>query len=143
MARGRTRWMTVGLAVGLALAWFAPAVAQTSKKATETPALRQEFEGFITKFRAALKANDPAAVAGMAKLPFMGDPAIADAAQFRAKTYATDFGPKQRTCLQRGKPVYDRDGLNNDNYFIFCGEAIYVFTKTPQGFLLTDIGVND
>ncbi|MEJ1161859.1 hypothetical protein [Prosthecomicrobium sp. N25] len=135
--------MKAGLAVALGLVLLAPAAAQTPKKAAEPAALRQEFEGFIAKFRAALKANDPAAVAGMSKLPFMGDTAIADVAQFRTKVYAVSFGAKQRTCLQRGKAVYDRDGLNNDNYVLFCGEALYVFTKTPQGFLLTDIAAND
>jgi len=45
--------------------------------------------------------------------------------------------------FQRGKAVYDRDGENNDNFFIFCGEDIFTFTKTPAGFLFTEIGVND
>jgi hypothetical protein len=48
-----------------------------------------------------------------------------------------------RTCIQRGKAIYDRDQLNNDNYFIFCGQLIFVFTRTPAGFLFTEIGVND
>ncbi|MEY9641260.1 hypothetical protein ABIF66_009514 [Bradyrhizobium japonicum] len=63
--------------------------------------------------------------------------------QFRAKTYPTSFTPKNRACIQRGKAVYDRDQENNDNYFVFCGELIFVFTKTPAGFLFTDVGAND
>ena len=39
--------------------------------------------------------------------------------------------------------VYDRDQQNNENYFIFCGELIFGFTKTPAGCLFTEIGMND
>ncbi len=126
-----------------ALLNLAPAVAQTPKKAVASPALQKEFDGFIEKFRAALKANDPTAVASMTRLPFMNDKAISDAAQFRAKTYATFFTAKSRACIQRGKAIDDRDQENNDNYFVFCGEDIFVFTKTPAGFLFTDISAND
>ena len=44
------------------------ALAQAPKKAVASPALQKEFDGFIAKFRAALKANDSAAVAGMTRL---------------------------------------------------------------------------
>jgi hypothetical protein len=133
------------LVLAAALVPLAPAFAQAPKKkdAVASPALQKEFGGFIGKFRAALKANDSAAVAGMTKLPFMADASIGDAAQFRAKTYPSTFTAKNRTCLQRGKAVYSRDGLGMDNYFIFCGDLIFVFTKTPEGFLFTETGMND
>ena len=89
-----------------ALVNLAPAVAQ-AKNAVASPAVQKEFDGFIGKFRAALKANDSAAVAGMTRLPFMNDKAIGDAAQFRAKTYPTEFTAKNRACIQRGKAVFD------------------------------------
>lgn len=125
------------------LVFMAPALAQAPKKGVATPALQKEFDGFIAKFRAALKANDAAAVAGMTKLPYEADTSIRDAAQFRARIYRESFTAKNRACLQRGKAVYDRDPQNNDNYFIFCGELIFVFTRTPAGFLFSDIGMND
>jgi hypothetical protein len=142
-------WLRIVLAA--ALVQLAPAFAQgpkdapknTPKNAVASPALQKEFDGFIAKFRAALKANDSAAVAGMARLPFMNDDAIRDAAQFREKIYKSDFTAKNRACLQRAKSVYDRDGENNDAFFIFCGEQIFVFTNTPAGFLFTDIAAND
>ena len=134
-------WLRIVLAA--ALVHLAPAFAQAPKKAVASPALQKEFDGFITKFRAALKANDSAAVAGMTRLPFMNNASIRDAAQFREKVYKPDFTAKNRACIQRGKAVYDRDQENNDNYFIFCGENIFVFTKTPAGFLFTEVGVND
>ena len=126
-----------------ALVHLAPAFAQAPKKAVASPALQKEFAGFIEKFRAALKANDSAAVAGMTRLPFMQDASTRDAAQFREKVYKRDFTAKKRACIQRAKAVYARDGENNDNFFIFCGEDIFTFTKTPAGFLFTEIGVND
>lgn len=129
-----------GLVLAIALTQLSPAFAQAPKQAVASPALQQEFNGFIVKFRAALKANDSAAVAGMTRLPFEGGK---DVAQFRAKAYPANFTSKNRTCLQRGKAVYDRDQLNNDNYFIFCGSNIFIFTKTPTGFLFTEVGEND
>lgn len=125
------------------LALPAPAVAQAPKEATASPALQKEFDAFIARFRAALKANDSAAVAGMTQLPSQYDRSARDAAQFRARTYPRDFTPENRACIQQGRAVYDRDGLNNDNFLIFCGELIFVFTKTPLGFLFTEVGMND
>ncbi len=120
----------------------APAFAQ-AKDAKAPVAVQKEFDAFLTKFRAAVKANDAAAIAGLARLPFQGDASVRDAAQFSAKIHRTYFTAKNRACLQRGKAEYERDGEKNDNYFIFCGELIFTFTKTPTGFLFTDIGVND
>lgn len=117
------------------------AVAQAPKKAAA--AVQTEFDGFITKFRAALKANDLAAVAGMTKLPFMGEKAYGDAAQFGAKAYPEFFTSKSRGCIGRTKAVYDRDGENNDTFHVICGESIFTFTRTPAGFLFTDVGMND
>jgi hypothetical protein len=39
--------------------------------------------------------------------------------------------------------VYDRDQEGNENYFVFCGQDMFVFTKTPAGFLFTEVGVAD
>jgi hypothetical protein len=131
------------IVLATALVSLAPAVAQAPKKAVASAALQKEFDGFIEKFRAALRTNDSAAVAGMTRLPFMNDSAIRDAAQFRAKSYPTWFTAKNRACIQRGKAVYDRDQENHDNYAVFCGEDIFGFTKTPAGFLFTAVDAND
>ena len=132
------------IVLAAALIQLAPAFAQAApKNAVASPALQKEFDGFIGKFRAALKANDSAAVAGMTRLPFMNDGSIRDAAQFHEKIYKREFTAKKRACIQRAKAVYGRDGENNDNFFIFCGEDIFTFTKTPAGFLFTEIGLND
>jgi len=131
------------IVLATALVSVAPAVAQAPKKMVASPALQKEFDDFIAKFRAALSANDSAAVAGMTRLPFMNDKAIRDAAQFRAKTYATSFTAKNRACIQRAKAVYDRDDEKNDYYSVTCGEDYFVFTRTPAGFLFTDMGADD
>ena len=134
----------LGIVLAAALVHLAPAVAQAPKKAVASPAVQKEFENFIGKFRVALKANDSAAVADMTRLPYMNDSAIGDAAQFREKVYKRDFTAKNRACIQHGKAVYDRDGDNNDSFSIFCPkDYIFVFTRTPAGFLFTDVAVND
>lgn len=131
------------LLIAAALASLAPALAQAPAKAVASAAVQKEFGEFIGKFRAALKANDPVAIAAMTKLPYMADAAISDAAQFRAKAWPRDFGAKSRACLQRTKPVYDRDGNRNEIYAIACGGSIFTFTKAPAGFQLTDVDVAD
>ena len=132
-----------GLVIAAALASLTPALAQAPGKAVASTAVQKEFEDFIAKFRAALKANDPATVAAMTKLPYMGDASIADAAQFRAKVWPSDFNAKNRACLQRTKPVYDRDGARNEVYAIACGGSIFTFTRTSAGFQLTDVDIAD
>ena len=129
----------------VALMLLAPAcaLAQAPKNPTPPRETQAAFDGFIAKFRAALKANYSATVAGMTKLPFMGEKTNSDAAQFRANAYPQFLTAKNRACLQKKKAVYDRDGDGNDNFFIFCGESIFTFTKTPSGFLFTDVGAND
>ena len=137
--------MNILFRVVLASALMGPALAfaQAPKEAVPPPAVQAEFDGFIAGFRKALKANDSAAIAGMTQLPFMGDKAYSTAAQFQDKGYREFLPAKDRACIQRKKAVYDRDGENNDNYFIFCGERIFTFTRTPAGFLFTDVSVND
>ena len=130
------------IVLATALVNLAPVVAQ-AKDPVASPAVQKEFDGFIEKFRAALKANDSAAVAGMTQLPFMNDKEIRDAAQFGAKTYRTSFTAKNRACLQRSKARYEREEDKTDTYYIFCYEDIFVFTKTPAGFLFTEVGAND
>lgn len=121
------------------------AFAQTTKPAAPPPAVQKEFDAFLAKFRAALKANDSAAVASMTRLPLEStrDAPSRNAAEFRSKAYPMIFTARTRACLQRTKPEYDRDPDKNDNYMIFCGEEIYVFTRTPAGFRFVEIGVND
>ncbi|MGE7473126.1 hypothetical protein ACQKLX_27110 [Bosea sp. NPDC003192] len=132
-----------GLVIAAALASLAPAFAQAPRKAIASPAVQKEFDGFIGKFRAALTANDAMAVAAMTRLPYMADASISNAAQFRAKAWPQDFTAKNRTCLQRTKPVYDRDGAGNEVYAIACGGSIFTFTKTASGFQLTDVDIAD
>lgn len=132
------------LSLVLAATLATPAIAAPAPKdPVASPELQKEFASFIEKFRAAVKANDPDAVAGMSKMPFVNHTDMRSAAEFRDKVYKTNFTPKVRACIQRAKAVYDRDGDNNDNFFIFCGDEIYIFTKTPAGFQFTEIGVND
>ena len=134
----------LGILFAAALVYLAPAFVQAApKEAVASPALQREFDDFIAKFRAALKANDSAAVAGMTQLPFMNDDSIRDAAQFREKIYKPKFTAKTRACIQRSKAIYSRDGEKNDSYGIFCGDDIFTFTKTPAGFLFTNVDAND
>jgi hypothetical protein len=98
-----TKRLSIALLLGAAMAIHASA--QIQKDATASPALQKEFDGFIARFRAALKANDSAAVAGMTQLPFQNSSSVRDAAQFHAEIYRHDFTAKNRACIRRRKAV--------------------------------------
>lgn len=122
---------------------FAPALAQAPKTAEAPVALHREFDAFLAKFRAALKANDPSAVAGLTQLPFMKNDYYGDVTQFPAKGYPNLFPPEVRKCIAGSNASYERDQEGNDSFHISCGEEIFVFTKTQRGFLFTAVDMND
>ncbi len=104
--------------------------------------IQKEYDQFIVKFRDALKANDGTGVMEMTKFPFYSGE-MRDAAYFRKNVYAKLFPPKARTCIARGKGVYDRAPNGEDNFTIFCGQDTFLFTRTPGGFRFAEVGVND
>lgn len=121
----------------------APQAAATPKQAVASPEVQKEFAGFIANFRGALKANDAKAVASLTKMPFLSHTDMYDAAAFQNKVYKKEFTAKTRACIERSKALYDRAPDKSESYSIFCGEEIFTFTRTPEGFLFTEIGAND
>ncbi len=110
---------------------------------TRVPAdIQKDYDQFIAKFRDALKANNAAAVTEMTKFPFYWNE-MRDADYFRKNIYGKVFTAKVRNCIARGKGVYDRSPQGNDNFTIFCGEELFLFTRTPNGFRFEEGGVND
>ena len=141
-----------GLLIAAALLNLSPALvapahaapqAATPKQAVASPDVQKEFASFIASFRAALKSNDAKAVASLTKMPFLSHTDMYDAVAFKNKVYKKEFTAKIRTCIERSKALYDRAPDKSESYSIFCGEEIFTFTRTPEGFLLTEIGVND
>jgi len=129
------------------LAFFLGAVVigaiTSTAHAQRAPAdIQRDYDQFITKFRGALKANDGAAVTEMTKFPFYSGE-MRDAAYFHKNIYGKIFTPKVRNCIMRGKGVYDRAPNGEDNFTVFCGEELFLFTKTPTGFRFAEAGVND
>lgn len=143
----------IACALGMSLpAMFLPgalvlgslAVAATTSEAQAQRArapsdIQKQFDEFIAKFRVALKANDADAVTGMTRFPFYWD-AMRDAAHFRQNLYAKIFTPKIRNCLARTRSYYDRAQNGDDNFTLICGEDLFLFTRTPAGFLFAEIG---
>lgn len=115
----------------------------SSAQAQRAPAdIQKDYDAFIAKFRVALKANDAAAVTGMTKLPFHAGE-MREADYFRANLYGKIFTPKVRACLQRARGVYDRAPDGSENFTAFCGEEMFIFTRTKDGFKFAETGVND
>lgn len=104
--------------------------------------VQKEYDQFITKFREALKANNGDAVTQMTKFPFYWNE-MRDAAYFRKNLYGKVFTSKIRNCIARGKGAYARDPEGTENFTIFCGDDLFLFAKTPDGFRFLEIGVND
>lgn len=131
------------LMIAAALLSLASSALAAPKEPVASPEVQKEFAAFIEKFRTALKANDPKAVVGLTKLPFLSHTNEYDAAAFQAKVYKKEFTAKTRACIQRSKAVYERSPDNSGAYLIFCGEEIFRFTRTSTGFLFAEIGDND
>lgn len=124
----------------LCLAITAPAAqAQSSRAPAE---VQKSYDRFIVAFLAALKANDAAAVAELTQFPFHWNE-MRDAAYFRQNIYAKIFTRKARDCIARGRGYYARDGAGKHNFTIVCGEDLYLFTGTPDGFRFLETGMND
>lgn len=104
--------------------------------------IQKDYDLFIARFRGALKANDAAAITAMTRMPFYWGE-MRDAAYFQKNLYGKIFTPKVRSCLARGKGVYARNPQGEADYTLFCGEALFLFTRTPDGFRFIEEGVND
>ena len=120
-----------------------PVLAQDKYKAP--PAIQAEFNTFIAKFRAAVKANDGAAVASMTRLPFLHMSDQYDEPAFRKQVYPKLFTSRIRSCLQREKGVYALDGEGNHSYSLFCDHTIFLMAKDKNAteFKFAETGPDD
>ena len=128
MKAGRKILPRLLLAFFLAVLLLQPAAGQAVQK-------KETFARFWTRFKAALAKDDRQAVASMTK--FLGD----------NSTYLTDKEfldqwyvelRRERRCFAREKPVKDQN-----NYMIFCGERIFLFSLIDGEWKFTEIGAND
>jgi hypothetical protein len=117
-----------------------PAAAQAQDRAPAQ--VQKEYDVFIAGFRAALKANDRAAVTAMTRFPFYWNE-MKDAVYFEKNLYGKVFTPKVRNCLARARGYYTRDPQGTDTFTHICGESLFLFSRTPEGFRFIEEGVND
>ena len=100
------------------------------------------FKAFWAKFTAAMDKGDAKTTAKLVKFPQpIGTPDIT-AANF-ADRWKELLPPKVRKCLAKAKPVSDKDGDGKPYYAATCDETYFVFSKTGDQWLLSDIGPND
>ena len=117
------------------------ATAMTTSSLAAAPPPSDGFAAFYKLFSAAVAKDDQKALAGFTVLSGALDPDDHPTfAQFH-KRYLT---PKERRCLANAKPERDIDGTGAVNYFVFCGQLIYGFTKpSAAGWRLTDLSPAD
>lgn len=120
----------------------APQQVALAQDARAPAALQKEYDAFIAEFRAAMKANDASAVTKLTKFPFYWNE-MRDAPYFEKSIYGKIFTPKTRRCLANAKGVYARDPSGTDTFTHFCGEQLFLFARTPQGFRFSEVGAND
>ena len=94
------------------------------------------FAAFWPTFAAAAGKDDQATLKQLVQL----DPSIVGSF---AQAHALYFKPAQRKCLAKAHPDRDVDQTGQVNYGVFCGNLIYVFTKTTAGWRLTDLSPDD
>jgi hypothetical protein len=139
----RTLALFLGTIVFLSATVIGAATSPAQVLRTRVPAdIQKDYDQFIAKFRRALKANDAAAVTEMTKLPFLWNEQR-DADYFRKNLYREIFTAEIRACIARNKGVYDRAPDGSDHFTVFCGEELFLFSKTPDGFRFVEVGVND
>jgi hypothetical protein len=118
------------------------ATAMTTPGLAATPPPSDDgFAAFYKLFAAAVAKDDQKAIAGFTVMSAALDPLDHPTfAQFH-KHYLT---LKERRCLAAAKPARDIDGTGAVNYYVFCGQLIYGFTKpTAAGWRLTDLSPAD
>ncbi|HLI66054.1 MAG TPA: hypothetical protein VKU90_06785 [Caulobacteraceae bacterium] len=100
------------------------------------------FAAFYKLFAAAAAKDDQKALAAFTVLaPSMS---YGDGPLTFATVHEHYLTAKLRRCLATGKPKRDIDGTGAVNYFVFCGNLIYDFTKpTPAGWRWTDLSPDD
>ncbi len=108
-----------------------PVVAQNRDK--PPPAVQAEFNAFVGKFRAAVKANDATAVTAMTKFPFRQMGNHHDENAFRKQVYPKLFTARIRDCVQKARPIYELDGQDNHSFSIMCGKALLLIEKPGTG----------
>jgi hypothetical protein len=119
----------VGSAVLVGLVFGSWSVAQASTD--------RQFDLFWAKFKAALRKDDAAAIANMTKLPYILESKQLNRQQF-VQSYSKIFPSSVKKCLLKETAQKDKD-----SYMFFCGEQIFVFSKTKGQYLFVEIGAND
>jgi hypothetical protein len=114
----------------------------SSAEAVAPPPPPDGFAAFYKLFAAAVAKDDQKALAGFTVLSAALDPA--DSPITFAAFHKRYLTAKERRCLANGKPARDVDGTGTVNYYVFCGQLIYSFTKpSAAGWRLTDLSPAD
>ncbi len=120
----------------------AMAMAMTASAALASSPPNDGFAAFYKLFAAAAAEDDQKALAGFTVLSEGLDQA--DSPLTFAAFHKRYLTAKERACLAKAKPKHDVDGTGASNYYVFCGQLIYVFTKpSPAGWRLTDLSPDD
>jgi hypothetical protein len=107
-----------------------------------TPAFAQkpaDFAPFWSEFSAAAKTGDKAKVRSLTKFPFLHNSDMREESGFDV-IWKDLFTTKARSCLGKGKPIWDEVG---NNHVLFCGEVGFYFEKTDAGWRFSETGPND
>lgn len=117
---------------------LAAALALLASPALAAPA-DDGFAAFWPAFSAAAAKDDQAALARMTHLGLQDGDTPTSFAEIH-KQYLT---ASERRCLAKAHPQRDVDPTGGVSYDAFCGQLIYVFTRTAAGWQWTDLSPDD
>jgi hypothetical protein len=117
------------------------AFAAASLVALAAHAADDSFAAFYKHFAAAAAADDQKSLAGLTVL----GPGLAgsNGPLTFAEIHKAYLTASERRCLAKAMPKGGKDGNGAPEYAAFCGQLIYVFTKTPAGWRWTDLSPDD
>jgi hypothetical protein len=122
---------TLAVAIGLALTFAAPALAAGD----------DGFAAFWKLFSAAAASDDVASLQTMVALGSISD--SSSRPMTFTQVHAAYLKAPARRCLGKAHPVAGVDGYGAVTYSAFCGQLIYVFTRTGGAWKLTDLSPDD
>ena len=95
------------------------------------------FLAFWERFREAVTLDDREAVLAMTRLPITLEGQAYDGAGF-VERFDWLFTSNEKECFASEMPHRD-----NGTYELFCGGMIFVFRDDGEGYLFSEIGVDD
>ena len=114
-----------------------PTSASPARRRTSAIQLPAVDDASWNDWRAALRANDPQALARVTVLPFLYEGRPLDGAQFAAQAAPPLFTPARRRCLQAAAPQAE-----GERRVLWCAPYAFYFTRVDGAWRLVEFAAD-